>query len=327
MKKIAIIGAGLSGITLALLLNPKLQIDIFEKSRGPGGRMATKRKYPFIFDHGATNFSINSPDFKNFLKPLFSKNIIKPWVCKYAKFKSNNIIEKKEWLCRDNHYVGVPNMNSIVKFLSEQCNVLLNKKVNKITMINHKWNLCDENNKEYNNYDWVVCSMPAEQVCTLIPKKISFYSSLKSIKMHGCYSLMLGLNNPINLQYDIIHIVNHAINSISVNSSKPGRNNKFSLVIKSSYKWTKKNINSSETKLIENLLSLSKEFINLNLGEDDIKLLHKWRFVEADKYPTEDYFIDITERVAVCGDWFINSKVEGAYLSAKRLSKNINRLI
>ena len=37
--------------------------------------------------------------------------------------------------------------------------------------------------------------------------------------------------------------------------------------------------------------------------------------------PKEDYFIDHNEKVAVCGDWFINSRVEGAFLSANQLFK------
>ena len=48
MKRLAIIGAGISGVTSALQLNAKLKIDIFEKSRGTGGRMSTKREPPFI---------------------------------------------------------------------------------------------------------------------------------------------------------------------------------------------------------------------------------------------------------------------------------------
>ena len=37
--------------------------------------------------------------------------------------------------------------------------------------------------------------------------------------------------------------------------------------------------------------------------------------------PLENYFIDHTEKIAVCGDWLINSRV-GAYISANgELSK------
>lgn len=41
MKKIAIIGAGLSGITLAKKLSQKTDVHVFEKGRGIGGRMST----------------------------------------------------------------------------------------------------------------------------------------------------------------------------------------------------------------------------------------------------------------------------------------------
>jgi predicted NAD/FAD-dependent oxidoreductase len=43
MKKVAIIGAGLTGLTIAQELNTHLNVTIFEKSRGVGGRIATRR--------------------------------------------------------------------------------------------------------------------------------------------------------------------------------------------------------------------------------------------------------------------------------------------
>jgi hypothetical protein len=52
----AIVGAGLTGLSLAWDLVhefPKLNLEIFEKSRGCGGRMATRRIENLRFDHGA----------------------------------------------------------------------------------------------------------------------------------------------------------------------------------------------------------------------------------------------------------------------------------
>ena len=42
---IAIIGAGISGLSLANMLNGIANVKIFEKSRGLGGRIATRRFY------------------------------------------------------------------------------------------------------------------------------------------------------------------------------------------------------------------------------------------------------------------------------------------
>lgn len=53
MTKIAIIGAGLSGLSIAHLLKDYAQITVFEKARGVSGRLSTRRAEPYVFDHGA----------------------------------------------------------------------------------------------------------------------------------------------------------------------------------------------------------------------------------------------------------------------------------
>ena len=58
MKKIAIIGAGISGISLYSMLNKTSDVTVFEKSRQPGGRMCTRTKLSFDFDHGVQFFKI-----------------------------------------------------------------------------------------------------------------------------------------------------------------------------------------------------------------------------------------------------------------------------
>ncbi|MCG8348087.1 MAG: FAD-dependent oxidoreductase, partial [Chloroflexales bacterium] len=53
-KQIAIVGAGMSGLAAARLLAQNgLRCTIYEKSRGVGGRAATRRVDDCIFDHGA----------------------------------------------------------------------------------------------------------------------------------------------------------------------------------------------------------------------------------------------------------------------------------
>ena len=43
MQNIAIIGSGIAGLTAARFLNRSFDVRVFEKSRGVGGRVATKR--------------------------------------------------------------------------------------------------------------------------------------------------------------------------------------------------------------------------------------------------------------------------------------------
>lgn len=55
--RVAVVGAGIAGITAArTLAQAGWQVTVFEKSRGAGGRMATRRTAFGGFDHGAQFF-------------------------------------------------------------------------------------------------------------------------------------------------------------------------------------------------------------------------------------------------------------------------------
>src|SRR3546814_9540556 len=66
--RVAIIGAGISGLACARRLRDAgLEATLFDKSRGIGGRLATRRANPgnpeVAFDHGATHFTARSEGF------------------------------------------------------------------------------------------------------------------------------------------------------------------------------------------------------------------------------------------------------------------------
>jgi len=285
--------------------------------------MSTRKETPFIFDHGAQFFKIKTSDFKNYLSELFSQQIIQPWNFRLAYFDGLNLSKIKFIKDEDKFYVGVPNMDTIIKHLSKNCNVILNTKIERIIKENDKWNLYDQNKKSYGTYDWVVLSLPARQSLELITEKISFYPLIEKIQMKGCFSLMVGMSKSLNLDYDAALIENEDIAWIAVNNSKPSRMNNYCLLINSSYEYASKNINTSKNKVLKHLLNVSSKFVNYDLLKSNMIKIHEWRYVEAKCTPKEDYFIDQKEKVAVCGDWFINSRVEGAFLSANQLFKEI----
>ena len=74
MKRIAIIGAGLAGLTCGKALQQAgHDVVIFEKSRGIGGRLATRRAEPFYFDHGVAAFTASDDDFQSFVNQLLTE--------------------------------------------------------------------------------------------------------------------------------------------------------------------------------------------------------------------------------------------------------------
>jgi renalase len=76
-KSIAIIGAGLAGISAARILHDAgHRVVVFEKSRGFGGRCATKRWNGHLVDHGAQYFTIRSPEFRSALESACGASLL-----------------------------------------------------------------------------------------------------------------------------------------------------------------------------------------------------------------------------------------------------------
>ena len=132
MKQIAIIGAGLSGLVAAGLLQETAQVTVFEKSPGFGGRMATRFADPFIFDHGAQFFKARSNDFQMFLDPLIKQGVIQRWDANFSEIKNGVVNKKTIWSNHEPHYVGYPNMNSLGLYLSESLTCISKIHINSI---------------------------------------------------------------------------------------------------------------------------------------------------------------------------------------------------
>ena len=63
--KIAIVGAGISGLACAFYLQqtrPDWELTVFDRRARPGGTMATVNVGGFLFEAGANGFLTNKPD-------------------------------------------------------------------------------------------------------------------------------------------------------------------------------------------------------------------------------------------------------------------------
>ena len=225
MTKIAIIGTGLSGLTVANILKDYAEITIFEKARGVSGRMATRRAEPFFFDHGAQFFKTRTDEFKTFIAPMIEEGVIARWDARFVEIENRKIIQKRQWGEGQPHYVGVPGMNAIAKYLSQALKVELGTRVQTINKNNHgRWSLENDQGNTLGDYDWVISTVPAKQASDLLPTSLLFYPKVKAVTMKGCFSLMLGFDHKLPLEFDAALVRDENISWISMNSSKPGRN-------------------------------------------------------------------------------------------------------
>ena len=81
--KIAIIGAGMAGLTCATRLSAAgHEVSVFDKGRGPGGRMASRRVEhggeTFRFDHGAQYFTAREMAFQTQVRAVSYTHLTLP---------------------------------------------------------------------------------------------------------------------------------------------------------------------------------------------------------------------------------------------------------
>ena len=81
MTQIAIVGAGIAGLACARkLAKAGVNSVVFDKGRGVGGRVATRRSGDFQFDHCAPYFTATADDFDTYLRGLIGTGHAAPWV-------------------------------------------------------------------------------------------------------------------------------------------------------------------------------------------------------------------------------------------------------
>jgi renalase len=129
--RVAVVGAGISGLTAASrLARGGCAVTVYETGRGPGGRTSTRRAGPdgagWQFDHGAQYFSAKDPAFRAIVEDWRAEGLVAEWTGVFGTldattgtFVREDAQETKE------RWVGTPSMNAIAKGLSRRAGISL----------------------------------------------------------------------------------------------------------------------------------------------------------------------------------------------------------
>ena len=327
MKNVAVIGAGITGITLANLLQKKVKLTVFEKSRGVGGRMATRRAEPYQFNHGAQYFKIENEEFKGFLSPLMENKIVKPLEANHVEIFNKKVIKR---LKTDNkkYFTAETKMNSIVKYLvNNNFFIKLSCKIEKTIKEQGKWFIIDNERVSYGPYDWLLITIPPYQAIEILSNNFKFLNTMKENKMRSCYSLMLGFDKIKEFNFDTALFLDVDVQWLSIRKKILGEKEYFNLLINSSYNFAEQNINCSKNKISDYLIEQISDILKCELNNYKHKALHFWKYAMSEKNNNLGSLLDENLKVIVCGDWCMNGKVEGGFLSARDATNKLLKYI
>lgn len=170
MTSVAIIGAGMSGLAAAhVLQDAGRNVTLFEKSRGVGGRTATRTRDGFIYDHGAQYFKGGSELSTEWITQRFPTpdliDIAKPvWVFDGA----GHIQEGDPKQNKDPKWSYRYGFTSFAKRMAQGLNIQLETLVERVQQTPSGWDIFATENRPLGSFDQLLITPPATQAIELI---------------------------------------------------------------------------------------------------------------------------------------------------------------
>ncbi|MBW4708208.1 NAD(P)-binding protein [Roseobacter sp. YSTF-M11] len=324
-NKIAIIGAGISGLCLAHRLKDVAAVRIFEKSRGMGGRMATRRAGAFRFDHGAQYFAARGEAFKTFLAPFIRSGVVQAWQPRLTVLPHDAGRDPQVWTAP--RYVATPGMNGLAKQLGRDLDVVLETEIGAVTAEDSRWRLTTTGGHDLGLFDWVISTAPAAQTDRLLPADFFGHAPLKATIMQGCYSLMLAFDHPLPMSWDAAHVAQDPLAWIAVNATKPGRGDAQCIVAQSSNSWAAAHMERDQGEVRAVLVAAFEEITGQSVATAAAVTIHRWRYANVVAPAGQPFLLDKAHRLAAAGDWCGTGKIEAAFESATGLAEALLPLL
>ena len=321
--KIAIVGAGLSGLVAARILQSKFDVTVFEKSRGAGGRMSTRRALPYYFDHGAPFFTARTSEFRKFMLPYLECGNIAQWEPVFVKILNHTIEQVNSPFGSTPIYVGVPGMNAFARAVAKETRVLFEKRIKSALYQGGGWHIEMETGESAGPFDWLLSAIPAEQAVAILPRYLSQSIPELRIKMLTCLTVMLGFEEAPHLPFDVGLVEHSPLEKIILNHTKPGRTEPFSLVAHTRHDWASEHIDHDRSSILAEICVKINDNLDGLTRQAQHRAIHGWRFATVGKHITTNHVTNKAKHFSICGDWLGSGDVEAAFNSGQSAAYSI----
>jgi len=234
---VAILGAGISGLTCANALAEKaVPVMVFDKGRGVGGRTSTRYAGELRFDHGAPLIQAERIPFQEAIERWVDVGVLAPW---------------------GGAHVAQPNMNSLAQHLAEDVDVRVGTRIVKAEQEDTFWRLTDESGETYGPFPGLVSTLPPPQAIDLLGHVDGVADKLAAVEMAPVWTLMVGYDAGVSAGEP--KTGHEAFATVLQNDKKPGRPSAAAWVAHASRAWTDANLDLSKEEAAERLLILLHE--------------------------------------------------------------------
>jgi len=296
---IAIIGAGMAGLTLARHLHETGQnVTVFDKGRRAGGRLASRQEASWRFNHGAQFFTARDERFASLMHGFGAA----PWAA-----------------AGPGRFSGVPSMAALPLAMAAALPHLRSSAhVTGILPEDGRWTLTFKDAAPLAT-DILILAIPAPQAAALLgPLGHRFLRLLAAVEMAPCWTAMLGFEGAVDGP-DILRPEAGTVGWAARENSRPDQPAApVSYTVQASAAWSTAQLEAEPDSVLTELTAAFAQLSGITAAPAFTRV-HRWRYALAATPLGEPFLWDKSAKLGLCGDWCLAGRLEAAFLSGAAL--------
>lgn len=309
LTDVLIIGAGISGLLCATELKQSGHtVQLLEKGRGFGGRMATRRMAGGRLDHGAQYFTVREAPFQKYVDQWLEAGIIKEWF-RYLSGDTGAGGHPR--------YCGVRGMTDVPKYLAGNLLVHRSEHACRLRRTGAGWAVETLTGKRYSGRHLVITAPLPQALALLDVSDITLpdphAAAFRSIHYEKGLASLAILDGPSGLpEPGGIKVGGGILTWIADNRMKGISPDVNAVTLHADPEFAAHHWDSPNELRGRLMIDAAAAFIAANIVEYDC---HRWGFAIAHEPWPERCFNDDKMKLTMAGDAFGGPRIEGAALS------------
>ncbi len=305
-KRVAVVGAGIAGLTCARhLAEHGVEVRVFDKGRAVGGRMATRQQQGRQLDHGAQFFTARSESFRAVVNEWLAAGVVAEWTP-----------EAPESFRARPRYVGRGMNRGLPELLARELDVSLRTEV---APLPGGGELLDTDGASLGRFDHIVVTAPVAQTARLVAP-LGLDALLTRASHAPCWAVLVEL--AAKPCHEEVLLDRGPLAWMACDSSKPGRPPGETWVLHATPQWTRAHLELAPASVTERLVRAFASAVG-TIVQPTFAVAHRWRYAQVEQAVGQACLHDRSRGVTIAGDGMLAPRIEAAWQSGRAAAERV----
>ncbi|MGC6475792.1 MAG: NAD(P)/FAD-dependent oxidoreductase [Parvibaculales bacterium] len=343
-KKILIIGAGVAGLQAhAVLQQAGYEVTLIDKGYKLGGRLSTRQKLGFSFDHGTAALSAAQMAKLSTIPAIVAAHqagILQP---------ASPHNQSDDVSLAETTMVAVPEMRNLCQFWAAECAPMQSYEAEAIEMtpdgVFCQLKSAPTEKQVLGPFDGAICTAPAPQTAHILNQFPDLSAAAQQASYAPQWCVMLGFdmeepeeantaalafgkalsealsNGSSGFSFEPNHA---ALAHVYAEHGKPSRPAHMALTLQASLDWSAAHEEDTPEAVQDLLLSALEDILGA-VPPTIYCAAHRWRYARAQTMSglTQDQLVSANAPIAIAGDWVLEPDIYGSLMTAKLAAEKL----